>query len=686
MEEASNMEAHRTNYYNSRALTVRRGQEFSLSLNFNRPYQKKDKLEFIAATGQNPQKSDNTMAIFQLSSSKNGSSWNAILQSISSTDMNVTIISPADAVIGHYQLKLYISSNKMKAQFKLNNIILLFNPWIPDDVVYMEDENERQEYVLNDSGIIYKGLEHHISELGWDFGQFEESILEICLQILDKSLNHQNDPALDCSQRNDPAYIGRVVSAMVNSINDEGVVEGSWSGSLRGGVDPKAWSGSVEILKRWHSGGCKPVKYGQCWVFAGVMCTVLRCLGIPTRVVTNFDSAHDTDGNLSVDTVYSVSGRNESKDSMWSYHVWDESWFHRIDLGTDYSGWQVLDATPQELSNGMYRCGPTSVHAVKEGDVDLNYDGPFVFAEVNADRNTWVYYSKDVKERVYTDVKSVGKHISTKGVGNNSRVDITDSYKYPEGSEEERKVYLKARKKLLEMGILKEDQTEKPTKLDIRGKFELETSPKLGEDINLILVLKNTGKKRESLKMNLSSSSLEYTGRPKAEIFTDKTSLSIDPMEEKHFPIHIPASQYERQLTTDNLIEVVALCELENKKKMLVRIAITVERPPIEIKVHNSPVVNEPFEIEVTFTNPLSDWLNDGVLILAGSGLIKDQITKKVLKLEPRRTRRIFLEITPYRSGTKQLVVDLTSKHFSAIKGFQSIEVSDISKEETEDE
>ena len=33
--------------------------------------------------------------------------------------------------------------------------------------------------------------------------------------------------------------------------------------------------------------------------------------------------------------------------------------------------------------------GPTSVAAIKQGDVYLNYDGKFLFAEVNGDQITW---------------------------------------------------------------------------------------------------------------------------------------------------------------------------------------------------------------------------------------------------------------------------------------------------------
>lgn len=47
---------------------------------------------------------------------------------------------------------------------------------------------------------------------------------------------------------------------------------------------------------------------------------VMRCLGIPTRVITNFDSGHDTDGNLIIDEYYDSTGRileNKKKDSVW---------------------------------------------------------------------------------------------------------------------------------------------------------------------------------------------------------------------------------------------------------------------------------------------------------------------------------------------------------------------------------
>lgn len=64
-----------------------------------------------------------------------------------------------------------------------------------------------------------------------------------------------------------------MLNVQINSDDDQGVLMGQWDGSYIGGVVPSKWSSSVEILRRWIKYDCHPVKFGQCWVFAAVMCT-----------------------------------------------------------------------------------------------------------------------------------------------------------------------------------------------------------------------------------------------------------------------------------------------------------------------------------------------------------------------------------------------------------------------------
>lgn len=61
--------------------------------------------------------------------------------------------------------------------------------------------------------------------------------------------------------------------SQVNSVDDNGVLEGRWYDDYKDGKTHGSWSSSVKILKQWNATGMQPVKYGQCWVFSGVLVT-----------------------------------------------------------------------------------------------------------------------------------------------------------------------------------------------------------------------------------------------------------------------------------------------------------------------------------------------------------------------------------------------------------------------------
>ena len=48
----------------------------------------------------------------------------------------------------------------------------------------------------------------------------------------------------------------------------------------------------------------------------------------------------------------------------------------------------------------MFRCGPCPLKAIKEGDLNVKFDAPFIFAEVNADIINWEIGQDGQKKRV----------------------------------------------------------------------------------------------------------------------------------------------------------------------------------------------------------------------------------------------------------------------------------------------
>ena len=110
----------------------------------------------------------------------------------------------------------------------------------------------------------------------------------------------------------DPVWLGRILSAAANSSDENGILMGNWSGNYEGGISPLTWNGSVKIIQQFIETG-QPVKYGQCWVFSGLLTTLMRSIGVPCRSVTNFASAHDT-GQLTQRFEFYMDhvGKNES--------------------------------------------------------------------------------------------------------------------------------------------------------------------------------------------------------------------------------------------------------------------------------------------------------------------------------------------------------------------------------------
>ncbi|XP_006790597.1 protein-glutamine gamma-glutamyltransferase K-like [Neolamprologus brichardi] len=490
------------------------------------------------------------------------------------------------------------------------------------------------------------------------------------------SASSTHDPANDIYILFNPWCQGKYGHLMVNSPDDQGVLEGNWSGDYSNGTSPTVWSGSVEILEEYHKKNGTPVKYGQCWVFAGVVTTVLRCLGIPTRTVTNFSSAHDTDVSLTTD-VYLDENLEPIEylnvDSIWNFHVWNDCWMARKDLPPGNGGWQAVDATPQETSQGTYCCGPASLAAVRYGQVYLKHDTGFVFAEVNSDKIYWQKNADGTFTQIYSEKKIVGISISTKAVGSNERSDITHLYKHPEGSNEERIAVETA----CSFGS-KAKAYSSPTAQDVSLEVTLDgDGPKMGKDAELMIKLKNSSSQQRSVSLHSQVSVMYYTGVHKATVRTDTTDIEVLPNEEKILEWALEYKDYKDKLMDQAALMLTVSGRVKETQQILAtQFSFRLRTPDLIIKPLGKAVVGKKMSVEISFTNPLPQVLKAVIFHVEGLGLMT---ARKINYGDIGSHASVSLteQFIPTLSGTRKLLASLDCKQVRQVHG-----VSDITVEE----
>ena len=151
--------------------------------------------------------------------------------------------------------------------------------------------------------------------------------------------------------------------------------------------------------------------------------------------------------------VWRVTGR------IWNFHVWNECYCTRADLPEkskdgallNLGGWQAVDATPQEASDGYYQCGPASIAGIRLG-LTHSYDADFLIGEVNADVRRYVKLTSGGAFGLTSEkwllssvnTKDVGRKMLTKALGSWGTEDLVDRYKAMEGTVLERASLLRA--------------------------------------------------------------------------------------------------------------------------------------------------------------------------------------------------------------------------------------------------
>lgn len=677
---------HTDEYEKTDLLVLRRGQPATFTVFCNRDPGAGEEIWFRISHGKNPKLSQGTLVEVTSSQKRevDGEWW---LEKVNSEYGKLTfnLHIPANAPVARYNLAVtswvnedgrYVKKSRWPKEDKIKRpIVILFNSWCPNDQVYLANEAERDEYVLNDHGRVWVGSP--MSSRPWYFAQFEEECYEVALDILSFIGNFEN--------RSSAVLICRNLSHLVSSH----ILQGQWFTPYAPYHSPTDWTGSLNILKSFKK-QLNCVKFGQCWVFSAVTTTLCRCLGIPCRSVTNFQSAHDTDRSVTIDYHFDQDGKpldELDSDSVWNFHVWNEACMKRPDLPGGYDGWQAFDATPQETSEigGQYACGPCPLQAIKEGNLHIPYDGKFIFSEVNGDKCYWRRNARGKFDLVRVEHSGIGTSILTKAVGRGNRTgdDLRSSYKHPDDSSAEKEVMHRAyghssrRSKIMAALVNNKDLVE-----GVQYSFIITPgdSIKAGTTVVATLSINNGSSKTLDLQITMTVGAFYYYGRPMSKSCkTFKGNVQLLSGEVKELSLPLEPSDYLCFVKEDAQLRFSCMAESADGDigaSFVDSKQINLDLPEIEIKTIDSSIVvaGEPLNLELSFTNPLDHQLTDIEFTVEGAGMRQKSI-KPGKDLGIGQTLAMTIETRPRRKGQREIVAAFRSEELTSMANSVEINV-----------
>ncbi|KAF0308137.1 Hemocyte protein-glutamine gamma-glutamyltransferase [Amphibalanus amphitrite] len=616
--------------------------------------------------------------------------WDVRIHGVEGDTLVLQIQIPYDCLVGDWSASIQTvadgSHGRRRAEFRCReNVYILFNPWCEEDPCYMENEAERDEYVTNDNGKIFVGAHNRYKGRHWVFGQHDNAVLPAVQLILEMS-------GLSHAERGSPVKVVRAITGALHSENEGGgVLEARWNGQYEGGVSPWTWTGSVRILEQFLRSGGATVKYGQCWVFAGLLTTVCRALGIPCRPVTNFVSAHDTDGTLTVDKFFDLFGteiehgpNGDANDSLWNFHVWNDVWMSRPDLPQGYGGWQAVDATPQQESENKFQCGPCSLEAIRRGEVGFGFDTTFLFSEVNADL---VHWREDPDSdwgfsKMKRDHYHVGRSVLTKRSGPTHDDDdqdienITHLYKNPEGTAAERLAVFNAVRGTA--GAQKYFDYPESGQEDVTFELTDIDQVMIGQPFHVDVSIVNNAEEERTIKVSLHANSMYYTGIKAMDIVTDPVQeFVLQPGHTEKMVVEITPEQYMDKLVDYCMVKIYAMANVtETRQAWSEEDDFVISKPKLSIQLDGPCVVGQQCLVNFSFVNPLSVPLTDCMFSFEGSGLIRPSVSQLRSTVQPGATFTHAESFVPRMSGEKTIVASFQCRQLFDIEGSKTLTVS----------
>ncbi|KAJ8790593.1 hypothetical protein J1605_004566 [Eschrichtius robustus] len=251
------------------------------------------------------------------------------------------------------------------------------------------------------------------------------------------------------------------------------------------------------------------------------------------------------------------------------------------------------------------------------------------------------------------DTTHIGKLIVTKQVGGDGIKDITDTYKFQEGQEEERlaletALMYGAKKPLSTEGVVK-------SRSDVHMNFEVENAV-LGRDFKVTVTFRNNGPTHYTITAYLSGNITFYTGVAKAEFKKETFDVTLEPLSFKKEEVLIQAGEYMDQLLEQAFLHFFVTARVNETNDVLAKqksIVLTI--PKVTIKVAPSQ--------------------SNSLIALAPLPKDGHAVKQKKKEIRPNSTVQWEEVCRPWVSGPRKLMASLTSDRLRHVYGELDLQI-----------
>jgi len=695
---------------------LRRGQTFFVNINFqDREFNEvRDNVYLNFYFGPNPSVPKRTRVVLPIISGgefqRGPYQWDARIVQQDGQRVSVEVNVPTSCPVGMWRCLVETSTKEDPAsrmQYRSpDDIYIIFNPFDKEDAVYMGNDEQRKEYVMHDCGKIYTGGYRNVRGRPWIFGQFDDCVLPAACVLLEMS-------GLSHAERGNPAKVTKALTSMIKSTRfgnqvgsfDNfacGLIEAKFEEGYCGGNSPNLWTGSVQIIEEFLKRGASPVKYGQCWVMAGLMTSLCRALGLPSRPVTGFVSALDTQDTLTIDRYIDRFGDIEENgpncdqpDSVWCFHAWCDVWMHRPDQPDEYSGWQATDPCKAFRNYRDRSSGPCPVEALRRGDVGQRDDVDAFYSSLNA--YVRYFYEDEESGWGYSPFRQfrypVGRYVLTKAVGrfDNERdddyFDLTSDYRDVERPESENFANFNSCRGLCKEMPAFEYQAAAynwmefdPKDSDHRNfdvSFELEAPEKvmIGGVLTIPVVIENVSDETRTIQSNICTRASCYTGNVGPYIKRASTQLNLASGHRETISLTLDPCDYENKVVGMSYVKITVTGFVQETGQSFVdEFDFRFDKPVMKIETTDFKS-GEEGEATFSFVNPLDVALTDCFLTMEISGSVRPRTVRISREVRPREMFQLTHSFVTRMAGERRMVASFTSRQLTDVVGHRPVHI-----------